>query len=70
MAGTTTKHGQVFGEVLFPEKDTLNTGRPIRMIVMGGDILPPNVYELDGHETKSRPVLRLEQQLPRQIFAL
>jgi hypothetical protein len=46
------KPGQVFGDVLFPDKDTQNTGRPIRMVMMSGTDKPPTVWELGGYELK------------------
>jgi hypothetical protein len=46
------KPRQVFGELFFPDNDTENTGRPVRMIMMGHKTNPPSVWELGGYEVK------------------
>jgi hypothetical protein len=48
--GEPVKPGQVFGELSFPDNDKYNTGRPVRMIMMGDKINPPHVWELGGYE--------------------
>jgi hypothetical protein len=53
--GKPSVSGQIFGEVSFPDKDDRNTGRPIRMVLMGGNARPPHVWELGGFETNLLP---------------
>jgi hypothetical protein len=50
--GEPVKPRQVFGELSFPDNDKENTGRPIRMIMMGHKTNPPNVWELGGYQVK------------------
>ena len=48
--------GQVFGELVFPDFDSTNSGRPVRMIMTKGEPTPPTVWELGGYEAK--PLMR------------
>lgn len=46
--------GQVFGELRFPNVDTDNTGRPVRMLMISEhqSDKPPIIWELGGYEAK------------------
>ncbi|MBX9699533.1 MAG: hypothetical protein K2X74_08850 [Acetobacteraceae bacterium] len=46
--------GQLFGDMVFPNKDHANTGRPIRMILFARDQVPPVIWELGGYEPEKR----------------
>jgi hypothetical protein len=42
--------GQIFGDMIFPDVAIQRIGRPIRMIIMNNNELPPTVWELGGYE--------------------
>jgi hypothetical protein len=42
--------GVVFGEVMFPDEDRHDTGRPVRLSLILNKELPPTVWELGGYE--------------------
>jgi hypothetical protein len=48
--------GYVFGDLYFPDQDSANTGRPIRMLVSRGSDLQPTLYELGGYDPLKMPV--------------
>ena len=47
--GEPKKPSQVFGELFFPNEDTSNSGRPIRMVLIQHKGAPPSVWELGGY---------------------
>lgn len=66
-APCTDAPGTVFGDLVFPDRDEENTGRPVRMIFMPSKDLPPTVWELggyDGGKIKKALVPSLSDQNP------
>jgi len=47
--------GKVVGEMQFPDVDTRQTGRPVRLHVALRDGVPPQVWELGGYLSASAP---------------
>jgi hypothetical protein len=51
--GNPTLSGIVFGDLIFPEQDTLGTGRPIRMLIIPlaqNEETSPIAWEIGGYE--------------------
>ena len=53
MPGIPGVQEQVFGQLSFPEADERNTGRPIRLIMMSQNTIPPTLWELGGYEVRA-----------------
>ncbi len=43
--------GQMLGDTHFPEHDRHATERPIRILLVGDNVEPPDIWELSGYET-------------------
>jgi hypothetical protein len=57
--GEPRKPGQVFGDLMFPERDLHNTGRPVRILFAPEKTMPPTMWDLGGY--KSETVGKIEQ---------
>jgi hypothetical protein len=45
-----SRTGQLLGDAHFPEHDGHAAGRPIRILLVGDNVQPPDIWELSGYE--------------------